>query len=114
MLEPDGELATPVVLSEHSIRIVVNLFPSRLAMGPDGLRTGHLQALLGKESADAGAHLLSSLTLFINMVLQGEVSKAVRPVFVSANLFALTKKDGGFCPIAVGNTLRRLPTKAGV
>ena len=64
-------------------------------------------------SADVGACLLSSLTPFINMVLRGEASETVHPVFFGANLFALTK-DGGVCPIAVGNTLCCLTTKATV
>ena len=60
------------------------------------------------------ARLLSSLTMFINIVLRGEVSKAVRPVFFGTNLFALIKKNSGVHPITVGNTLRNLVTKAAV
>ena len=61
-----------------------------------------------------GGCLLSSLTLHINMVLWGEVSEAVHPVFFGANLFTLTKEDGGVRPNAMGNTLHRLTNKAAV
>ena len=55
--------------------------------------------------------LLSSLTLFIKLVLEGDVPVSARPYFFGANLEALEKKDGGVRPIAVGCTLHRLVAK---
>lgn len=48
---------------------------------------------------------------FENLMLRGEVLKFARFVVYSATLFALGKKYGDGCPIAVGNTSRRLARK---
>ena len=45
------------------------------------------------------------------MVLQGKTPTSIRPFFFGASLTALTKKEGGIRPIAVGCTLRRLAAK---
>ena len=47
----------------------------------------------------------------INLLAGGGLPKEIVPFFAGANLFAAIKKDGGFRPIAVGNTLRRLTSK---
>ena len=52
-----------------------------------------------------------ALTSLVNVILQGKTPKAIRSFFFGANLTALTKKDGGVRPIAVGCTLRRLAAK---
>ena len=43
--------------------------------------------------------------------MSGLIPNEIRPIFFGANLLALTKKDGGLRPIAVGDTLRRLTAK---
>ena len=55
--------------------------------------------------------LISALSRFITVVLQGKVPMSIRPFFFGASLTALTKKEGGIRPIAVGCTLRRLAAK---
>ena len=111
---PDDDYAGPTVAVEDDIRRAISSFPPGSAGGLDGLRPGHLKALLGRESGEAGARLLSRLTEFTNMVLRGEVPDFVITTFFGASISALMKKDGGIRPIAVGNTLRRLATKVGV
>jgi len=59
-----------------------------------------------------GQRLLTLLTEFANICLCGRVLAVVRPVFGGASLCALSKKDTGIRPIAVGYTLRRLVAKA--
>jgi len=49
----------------------------------------------------------------MNLVLAGGVPQEVRLVFFGASLHAISKKDGGLKPIAVGLTLRRLASKIG-
>ncbi|CAK1587163.1 unnamed protein product [Parnassius mnemosyne] len=44
----------------------------------------------------------------------GNVNPEIVPILFGANLIALTKKDGGVRPIAVGSTLRRLASKIAV
>ena len=55
--------------------------------------------------------LLSSLTGFVNLVLDGGCPVRVQPVLFGARLIAIEKKSGGFRPIAVGYTVRRLVAK---
>ncbi len=55
--------------------------------------------------------LLRALTAFTNLVLTAAIPEQIRQVFFGASLTALTKKDGGICPIAVGCTLRRVVAK---
>ncbi|CAH2246759.1 jg8812 [Pararge aegeria aegeria] len=44
-------------------------------------------------------------------MLSGQVPQQILPVSYGANLVALTKKDGGIRPIAIGSNLRRLTSK---
>ncbi len=64
------------------------------------------------DTATGGAQvLLSALTRFVTLILQGKTPLSIRPFFFGASLTALTKKEGGIRPIAVGCTLRRLFAK---
>ena len=85
---PDNSLIVPVV-SEEDVRKAINSF-----------RPGCNK-------------LLTTLTDFVNAILRGEVPDFAVSTFFGATLCALTKKDGGIRPIAVGNTLRRLAAKVG-
>ena len=87
-------------------------FPAGSAGGPDGLRPDHLKNLIGVPVA--GNRLLESTTKLVNFVLREKIPEVIRPIFFGANLCALSKKDGGVRPIAVGGTLRRLITKVGL
>ena len=76
------------------------------------MRPQHLKDLTSVHTEHAGQRLVSQLTEFANLCFAGEVPTAIiRPVFCRASLCALTKKDGGIRPIAVGCTLRRLVAK---
>jgi len=44
-------------------------------------------------------------------VLSGRCPEEVTPIFFGGRLLALNKKTGGFRPIAIGFTLRRLASK---
>ena len=62
-------------------------------------------------SREAGPEFLSALTAFVNLVLAGRCPSDVAPVFFGGRLLALSKKSGGFRPIVIGFTLRRLASK---
>ena len=79
--------------------------------GIDGLRPQHRKDLTSVHTGDVGQRLVSRLTELANLCFAGEVSTVLRPVFCGASLCALTKKDDGIKPIAVGCTLRRLVAK---
>ena len=109
----EDDFAAPVQVGEDEIRKALSSFRPGSAGGPDGLRPGHLKALTARGAAEAGVRLLASLTKFVNLVLRGGVPEFARSAFYGATLTALSKKDGGIRPIAVGNTFRRLATKVG-
>jgi hypothetical protein len=58
-----------------------------------------------------GPALLTALTGFVNLVLEGGCPPSVCPTFFGGRLIAIEKKSGGYRPIAVGYTLRRLVAK---
>ena len=55
--------------------------------------------------------MISKLSEFTNLCLSGDIPDIICPVFFGATLCALSKKNGGIRPIAVGYTLRRLVAK---
>jgi hypothetical protein len=56
-------------------------------------------------------HALTSLTAFVNSLLDGKCSPNVTPVLFGGQLMALEKKSGGVRPIAIGYTWRRIAAK---
>ena len=93
------------------ISAAVKSFPNGSAGGVDGLRPQHLKDMLSPSCGLSCTLLLSELTRFSNICLEGRIPVIVRPVFAGASLCALAKKDGTVRPIAVGCTLRRLIAK---
>lgn len=71
----------------------------------------HLQDMTNASAGAGGTLLLRALTAFTNLVLKGTVPIEIWPSLFGVSLTALTKKDGGTRPIAVGCTLRRLVAK---
>ena len=58
-----------------------------------------------------GEEVLSALTNFVNLVVNGRTPPAVHSTFFGASLITLEKIGGGVRPIAVGHTLQRLAAK---
>ena len=106
----NDEAHIPVTVD--SVKTAILSFPAGSAGGPDGLKPGHLKNMIG--AAEAGNRLLESITKLVNLVLKKEIPVEIRPIFFGANLCALSKKEGGIRPIAVGTTFRRLTTKVGL
>ena len=84
-------------------------FPHGSAGGPDGLSPQHLKDLVRIDGDSS--QLTKALTAFVNLLSNGAVPEAIRPLFFGARLTAFSKKDGGLRPIAVGLTLRRVAGK---
>ena len=102
-------LANSLCVSSADVRKAIKSFPCGSASGPDGLKPQHLKDLTSDiTSSDA---LLTLITNFINLLLSGRCPDNVRPFLFGGNLTALTKKDGGVRPIAVGCVFRRLASK---
>ena len=100
-----------LVMRESDVAWAILSFPKGSAGGPDGLRPQHLQDMTSTLAGAGGPMLIRALTAITNLVLTGAILEQIHQLFFSASLTALTKKDGGICPIAVGCTLRRIVAK---
>ena len=60
---------------------------------------------------ESGPALLTSLTAFVNLLLEGKCCSSVRPILFGGQLIALEKKSGGIRPTAIGYTWRRMAAK---
>ena len=97
--------------TRSSVRTAVRTFPCGSAGRISLWRPQFLKdCIRGVESTD-DSHFLNALTGVINIILSGRVPQAIRPIVYGANLIALTKKDGGVRPIAVGEVFRRVAAK---
>ena len=95
--------------SEADVLKAIRSFPAGSSGGPDGIRPQHIADLVNCK--EQGPNLLSSITSFINNLLDGKCPTTVRPVLFGGSLIALDKKSGGIRPIAVGYTWRRIAAK---
>jgi hypothetical protein len=110
----DSVVNSSLTVQRENIMAAIRSFPNGSAGGLDGLRPQHLKEMTSSQCGHAGEHLIDTLTVFTNIVLDGRVPAVIKPFFCGASLFALSKKDGGIRPIAVGCTLRRLVAKIAV
>ncbi|KAK8720595.1 hypothetical protein OTU49_013221 [Cherax quadricarinatus] len=104
----------PLIVEDSDIYKAIMSFPSGSAGGYTGIRPQHLKEMVNPVIGEIAETLLSEITRFVNNSLAGLIPDEIRPFFFGATLCALKKKDGGIRPIAVGNTLRRLVSKAAV
>lgn len=104
---PDNVAAIQVTESE--VMKSIRSFPAGSSGGPDGVRPQHILDLVN--SRESGSALLTSLTAFVNSLLEGKCSPEVKPILFGGQLIALEKKSGGIRPIAIGYTWRRIAAK---
>ena len=86
-------------------------FPTGSAPGPSRLRANHIKQEIFCPSPDHANKALQSLTGVINLLCAGKVPPDVIPYLCGALLLPCLKKNGGLCPIAVGEVLRCLTSK---
>jgi len=95
-------------VSKEEVAKAISSFPAGSAGGPDGITPQHLKDVVAFGVDDnIGQHL----TDLVNLLLKGGLPEEVNDIIYGANLLALSKKDGGIRPIAVGYTWRRLAAK---
>jgi hypothetical protein len=95
-------------LNESEVLKGVNSFPNGSAPGIDGMRPQFLKDMISFSAGEAGKRALTSLTSLCNFILAAKIPEEIQPIFYGASLCALSKKDGGIRPIAIGCALRRL------
>jgi hypothetical protein len=111
--EEPNENVDYLSVSEDKVSKAIMSFPNGSSAGLDGIRPQHLKDLIGKSSCDAGQRLLSEITRLCNFMFSGKIISNFTPFIYGASLCALSKKDGGIRPIAIGSTFRRLASKLG-
>ena len=83
-------------VTKNEVRQSIDSFPSGSSGGIDGLTPQHLKEMfLNVNESEIKESNLQSLTDFLNLVLSGEIPQEIKPIFFSARLIALNKKDGG-------------------
>ena len=86
-------------------------FPNGPSAWLDSISPQILKDLTAMSNGQTGLNFLRALTILVNVILEGKVPFELRPYFLGAKLIALKKHDEGLCPIAIGNTFRRLSAK---
>ena len=101
-----------ILVTSENIQKGIRSFKNGSSAGPDGLAPQHLKDLISETLREASQRLVEVLVKFTNeIVLRGNIPSPVSSSFFGASLIALSKKDGGVRPIAIGITLRRLAGK---
>jgi hypothetical protein len=106
---PDPTNVTAFQVTEREVMMAIRTFPAGSAGGPDGIRPQHVLDLV--TCRETGPALLTSITAFVNSLLDGKCSPAAAPILFGGQLMALEKKSGGIRPIAIGYTWRRIAAK---
>lgn len=111
---PPTDDVTPLIATEADVLRAINSFPPSSSAGLDGIRPAHLRFLVSRSTSEAGARLLTALTMVTNLALSGQIPDFAAEAFYGASLIALRKKDGGLRPIAIGSVYRRIAAKVAV
>jgi len=88
----------------------IKSFSKGSAPGPSGLRANHLKEAVFCPSPDRANHALHCLMKLVNLLWAGIAPGSVISHLCGASLLPC-KKDGGLCPIAIGEVLHRLTSK---
>ena len=108
---PPDNITDPIDVTGEAVIPAIKSFPNGSAGGPCGLRPQHVKDLIGLSANIGGQLLLTTLTSFTNLVLNGHTPASIRPSIFGASLLALEKRGGGVRCIAVGSTLGCLVAK---
>lgn len=107
----DENLPTVDAVTESETKVAVFNFGNGSSGGLDGLRPQHLKDMLSVELGENGKLLITRLSTFSDLLLNGHVPDCIIPILYGACLCAFNKKDLSIRPIAIGSTYRRLVAK---
>ena len=110
---PDGhmEMPAPLVIERKRVLECYKTFPRGSSPGASQLCAQHLLDAICGTIAPSGQSCLDSLTFYVNDLIAGKLPTTIAPWLCGAPLTTLKKKSGGFRPIAVGETIRRLASR---
>ena len=84
---PSPDHCRSLEVEESDVRKAIMSFPAGSAGGPDGLCPQHLRELIS--CRESGQDIVTDLAAFVIMVLAGQCSKSVAPVFYGGRMLAL-------------------------
>ena len=101
----------PLQVSAEAVLQVIRSLPAGSARGPDGFKPQPLADLV--QSQESGKFILTSVTSFVNSLLEGKCHKDFVHILFGGRLLAMDKKkkSGGISPIVVSYVWRRLVAK---
>ena len=112
LLDADLPDLTPVItVTDHLVLKALMAFPKGSNPGGFQLRAQHLLDAVSGFTAPVSQDCLHQLTCLVNFLLSGKAPCLVAPWLCGAPITALHKKNGGVCPIAVCETIRRLVSR---
>ncbi len=107
ILESDYEM---FAIDEHRVHSLLRKLSRMVAPGLDGIRYNHLRNLVSSDEAGDPVRygFLELLTKLINVYLSGRLPTGLNAFIASAEIFPLSKKNGGIRPIMLINSFRKL------
>jgi hypothetical protein len=104
-------LPPPTLISASEVESALSGFLRGSAPGASGLRHNHLADMFHAPSPQAEALASDAVTNLVNRLASGRAATSFAPWLCGAPLTTLAKPNGGVCPIAVGEVIRRLVAK---
>lgn len=90
----------------------IQSFPNGSSGSLDGLTPQHLKDIfINVLEGPVKDNNLERFSKFLTLLANEPIPSEAREIFFGARLIALSKKDGGIRPIAIGNTIRRTVAK---
>ena len=104
-------LPPPLVANTSVVLSCLEAFPRGSSLGFSHLLAQHLLDAIKGTNVHAAANCLDNVKKLMNLLLSGKADHRIAPWLRGALLTALHRSSGGFRPIAVGDTIRRLASR---
>ena len=105
------DILSPLVVTSSSVLAALHGFPKVSSPGGSKLRCQHLLDVIEGSTLPSVQECFANLTNLVCFLVSGQAHPSIAPWLCGAPLMALYKKQGGVCPIAVREVLRRLTSR---